>query len=165
MKEKIQGNEQKYGGQPTLYIVVGLPGSGKTTRAKEIEFEHLALRLTPDEWILALYGNNLDRPQRDAVRDPVEAVQWQVVKRALSLGCNVVLDWGFWSHAERTKYRQEAEALGVIVKLIALDVTPDELWARISQRDESKCGTLHITRSELEQWASMFEPPNEQELS
>ncbi len=97
--------------QAILYMIVGLPGSGKTTKAKQIESKQSALRFTPDEWILTLYGNDLDRPHRDAVRDPVEAIQWQVAKRVLSLGCNVVLDWGFWSHKERTKYREQAEAL------------------------------------------------------
>ncbi len=53
--------------------MVGLPGSGKTLRAKEIESKHSALRLTPDEWILDLYGHDLDRQHRDAVREPVEA--------------------------------------------------------------------------------------------
>src|SRR4051794_7617325 len=101
--------------QPTLYLMVGLPGSGKTTKAKEIETEHFALRLNADEWTLALYGHDLDRLHRDAVRDPVEAVQWQVAKRALSLGCNVILDWGLWTRQERNKYREEAEALGASV--------------------------------------------------
>ena len=148
--------------RPTLYLMVGLPGSGKTTRAKEIEARHAALRLTPDEWILALYGNDLDRPHRDAVRDPVEAVQWQVAQRALALGCNVVLDWGFWSHAERLAYRRQAEALGARVELVFLDADIDELWSRISRRDESASGTLHITRAELELWSTLFEPPIEE---
>ena len=148
----------------TLYMMVGLPGSGKTTRAKEIESAYSALRLTPDEWILALYGHDLDRPHRDAVRDRVEAIQWQVARRALALGCNVVLDWGFWSHAERAEYRQRAEALGARVSVVYLDATTDELWSRIAQRDESAEGTLQITRSELERWSTKFEPPTEEEL-
>jgi hypothetical protein len=146
-------------------MLVGLPGSGKTTRAKALEAEGCALRLTPDEWIVALYGDDLDRPHRDAVRDPVEAVQWQVAKRALSLGCNVVLDWGFWSQAERRDYRRQAEALGARVRVIFLDACTDELWTRISRRDESAGGTLGITKAELEQWSSMFEPPTDEEVS
>ncbi|MDP9373478.1 MAG: ATP-binding protein, partial [Chloroflexota bacterium] len=88
-----------------------------------------------------------------------------VAKRALSLGCNVVLDWGFWSHAERTEYRKGAEAVGAMVRVIFLGATADELWSRIAQRDESTKGTLQITPSELEQWSTMFEPPTEDELS
>jgi len=150
--------------KPTLYLICGLPGSGKTTIAQKIELENSALRLTPDEWILALYGNDLDRPRRDAVRDPIEALQWQVAKRALSLNCNVVLDWGFWSQAERAKYRKEAEALGAQVKLVFLEVSINELWSRISQRAESSKGTLHITRPELDEWSATFEAPTKEEL-
>lgn len=143
--------------------MVGLPGSGKTTRAKEIESLHAALRLTPDEWIVALYGTDLDRTQRDAVRDPVEAVQWQVAKRALSLGCNVILDWGFWSHAERTEYRIQAEGLGARLEVVFLNADIEELWSRVSRRDEPTRGTLQITRSELERWSAMFEPPSQED--
>ena len=164
MTERGPTNERHRHEQATLYMMVGLPGSGKTARAREIEAEHIALRLTPDEWILALYGDDLDRPQRDAVRDRVEALQWQVARRALAVGCNVILDWGFWSQAERTEYRRQAEALGARVRVVFLDAATDELWSRISQRDESTEGTLQITRSELERWSTMFEPPTEEEL-
>lgn len=160
-----RGIEGPAGSQPTLFLLIGLPGAGKTTRARAIESKHSALRLTPDEWILALYGDELDDPRRDAVRNPVEALQWQVAQRALSLGCNVVLDWGFWSRVERTAYRQRAEAFGARVRVIFLDATVDELWSRISRRVESRAGTLAITRSDLEQWAAIFEPPTEEELS
>jgi predicted kinase len=152
-------------GRATLYLLVGLPGAGKTTRAKEIEVAHAALRLTPDEWILALYGDDLDRPRRDAVRDPVEALQWQLAQRALVLGCNVVLDWGFWSRAERATYRARAEALGATVKMIFLDAPTDELWSRIARREESTMGTLTISRAELDEWSASFEPPTADELA
>ena len=74
MTERGPTDERHDHEQSTLYMMVGLPGCGKATRARQIESEHIALRLTPDEWILALYGDELDRPQRDAVRDRVEAL-------------------------------------------------------------------------------------------
>ena len=42
--------------QPTLFLTVGLPCTGKTTAARRIEIEQKALRLTKDEWVKALYG-------------------------------------------------------------------------------------------------------------
>ena len=42
--------------QPTLFLTVGLPGTGKTTEARRMEVEKKALRLTKDEWVSALYG-------------------------------------------------------------------------------------------------------------
>jgi predicted kinase len=151
--------------KPILFLMVGLPGSGKTMKAKEIESQHSALRLSPDEWILSLYGNDLDRVKRDAVREPIEALQWKLAQRVLTLGTNVVLDWGFWSRQERTTYRQEAATLGASSRVIFVDATLDELWKRISSRVESQKGTLHITREELEEWSKLFEAPQEDELT
>ncbi|MFZ0544969.1 MAG: AAA family ATPase [Candidatus Promineifilaceae bacterium] len=38
----------------TLILICGLPGSGKTTLARQIEQSRSALRLCPDEWIARL---------------------------------------------------------------------------------------------------------------
>lgn len=151
--------------KPTLYMMVGLPGSGKTTKAKEIETEQNATRLTPDDLIIERYGQNLNRSQTDELRDPIEKEQWQTAKEMLLSGHNVILDFGFWSKTERDKFRKEAETLGSAVKIIFLDVDTDELWRRISDRPESQKGTLKISREELEAWTKMFEPPAEDELN
>ena len=42
--------------RPTLFLTIGLPGTGKTAAARLIEAEHTALRLTKDEWMKALFG-------------------------------------------------------------------------------------------------------------
>jgi predicted kinase len=42
--------------------MVGLPASGKTTQAKEIERECNALRLTPNEWMIPLFAALAPRP-------------------------------------------------------------------------------------------------------
>src|SRR5690242_19062107 len=39
----------------TLHLIVGLPCSGKTTLARQLERQYSALRLTPDEWHIRLF--------------------------------------------------------------------------------------------------------------
>jgi predicted kinase len=148
-----------------LTLMVGLPGSGKTTRAKELEVEHHMLRLTPDEWVEPLYGPGLSGEKLDAVRDPIEAVQWQVARRALQLGVDVVLDFGFWSRTERQSFRERAAEVGAETKLCYLPVAFDELTERLERRNASlPPHTFHISREQILLWWSLFEPPDEEEM-
>jgi len=70
-----------------LYLIVGLPGAGKTTKARQLEVQASALRLTPDEWMKTLFGRN-DPATRDALED---RLIW-IALRALQLHTNVILD-------------------------------------------------------------------------
>ncbi len=149
----------------TLYLICGLPGSGKTTLARQIEQEHRALRLCPDEWIAALLRDVTDLVEIDRLRTPVEIIQWDVAKRVLALGVDVVLEFGFWSREERAGFRAEAEALGVRVELRYLDVSRDELSARLSRRNaDLPLGTFIVTEHQLDLWWRLFEPPMQDEL-
>ena len=41
----------------TMVLMAGLPGAGKTTRARQLAAVHRALRLTPDHWMIPLFGD------------------------------------------------------------------------------------------------------------
>ena len=150
----------------TLFLICGLPGSGKTTLAKKLEQTHNALRLCPDEWITQILADPNDIAELDRLRDPVESLQWDVAKRTLLLGVNVILENGFWSRKERDHFRSEAEALGADVVLHYLEVDLYELWSRISKRNaDLPPDTFHVSRENLEEWTRSFEPPSEDELT
>jgi len=151
---------------PTLYLTCGLPGSGKTTVAKIIEQEASALRLTGDEWMHRLYpGISTPEAETGPSRSRVESLQWQIALRAIRLQCNVVVDWGVWSRAERDACRDEARASGARVVLCFRDVPFEELWNRLALRNaELPAGTFHITRADLLRWSGLFEPPSAEEM-
>jgi hypothetical protein len=149
----------------TLFLICGLPGSGKTTLAKQLESSRPALRLSPDEWIAAIIADVTDTVELDRLRSPVEAVQWKVAERALTLGLDVILEWGFWSQAERADYRARAESLGAKVELLYLETGREELWARLAQRNANlPPGTIAVTKEQLDLWWSWFQPPAAEEL-
>jgi predicted kinase len=150
---------------PTLFLLCGLPGAGKTTLARELERSAPALRLTPDDWIAPLYGDELTRAELDACRDPVEAVQWAVAARALQLGVNAILDFGFWTRSEREEFRHRAAALGARSSLRYVAVERATLWARLEARNAAlPPHTFLVTFDQFQTWWEMFEPPVDGEL-
>src|SRR5688572_17466144 len=94
--------------RPTLFLTVGLPGTGKTTEARRIEVEERALRLTKDEWVKALYGS----ANPPSASDVIEGRLITIALRALELGVNVVIDYGLWGRDERSALRQAAADRG-----------------------------------------------------
>jgi predicted kinase len=147
---------------PTLFVMVGLPGSGKTTLAKELELEHDALRLTKDDWMMALFGWGDYRDKREVI----EALLWNMGARALQLGVNVVLDYGLWARVEREEYRARAEALGARVDMRFLDVPENELLRRMEARNARReVNDVPITVEQLKEYLPRFERPTEEELA
>ena len=146
---------------PTLFLMCGLPGSGKTTVGKRLEAEHKALRLSPDEWMARILGSGYDEAQRAEI----ETMQWEIAQRALGLGISVILESGFWSRSERREFRARAAELGADSKLIFLDVPLDELVDRVVRRNALlPPGSFRVEPTDLETWARMFERPTPDEL-
>ena len=150
----------------TLHLMVGLPCSGKTTEARRLERELGALRLTPDEWQTALFGDDAFEPEHDARHATVERLLWNIARRALELGVDVILDYGFWAREERDALRAQARALGCACRVHFMDAPLEELIARVAVRNRlsGREPVFTIAPEQLREWAASFEAPDEDEL-
>lgn len=149
---------------PTLYMLCGLPGSGKTTRAKELEAAGQGVLLNADSWVCQLYPDDAEAAARDERKFLVHEVQWELVERLLAGGISVILDWGVWARAERDHCRQRAKGLGADVQTIFLDAPIETLHERVARRNlDLPPGTFSISAEELDEWAALFEPPTREE--
>jgi predicted kinase len=149
----------------TLYLMVGLPCSGKTTRAKDLEHEAFALRLTPDEWHVQLFGHDVFDPEHDKRHGLIEDMLWQIAARALSLGTNVILDFGFWAKEERDDFRSRATELGARSEIVFMDVDEEELLRRMRIRNEHLTNRIHYIPEEMmKSWVQFFQKPDKSEL-
>jgi len=148
-------------GRPTLILLCGLPGSGKTTVAKRLAEAVPAVRLCPDDWMAELGIDLFDV----ATRVRLERAFWQLAQDLLRLGQSVILESGFWLRSDRDEKRLGARALGAAVELHYLDVPLDELCRRLEIRNgEATWATARITREMVEQYAPLFQAPDADEL-
>lgn len=149
----------------TLHLMVGLPCSGKTTLAKTLEREQFALRLTPDEWHIQLFGQDAEEVEHDARHSLIEILLWNIATRALELEMNVILDFGFWAREEREDYRSRAKELGASSEVHFLDVSADELMHRLAVRNSQPSQTsFSIPEAMMKPWMAFFQRPTPDEL-
>jgi predicted kinase len=141
-----------------LIIVCGLPGSSKTTHAKQLENRLNAIRFAPDEWMDTLSLDIYD----EVARAKIEALQWKLARNLLMLGLTVIIEWGTWGRSERDSLRFAARALGAAVELHYLTAPVDVLFERIQRRGMEN---PPIRRDALLRWVEMFQVPTPEEMA
>jgi predicted kinase len=149
----------------TLHLMVGLPCSGKTTKAKILEKKYNAIILTLDKWHIKLFGNDTMDKNHDIRHRIIEEVMLEIAERLLILGTNVILDFGFWGKEERMHLKNKAKELGVNFKVHFMDVPKEELYKRLDKRNnEIPAGTFEIPKEKMDEYMEMFQPPERGEL-
>jgi predicted kinase len=95
----------------------------------------------------------------------MEALQWDLAQRLLTIGVSVLLESGFWSREERERFRASARDLGASTKIHFLDVPREELHRRLAARNAALPEqTVHVAPADLDGWITLFEPPTRDEL-
>jgi predicted kinase len=143
---------------PSLIIVCGLPGSGKTTHAKLLEGRLHAIRFSADDWMDALSVDLYD----EGAREKIETLQWSFAQKLLACGLTVIIEWGTWGRSERDTLRRGARALGAVVELHHLSASVDVLLDRIQQQGAEN---PPIERDQLLRWMEIFRVPTPEEAS
>ncbi|ATP96836.1 hypothetical protein C3D80_16375 [Cronobacter sakazakii] len=143
---------------PTVFMLHGFLGSGKTTFARHLEHKYTALRFTHDEWMQQLYG--IDPPQANFAdyAQRVFNVMEPLWTRCVELNNNVILDFGFWSREERVRVREIITAHNGQAVLCRLSCPDDIAWERIQKRNKTPTNSLYIARETFDLLHERFEP-------
>ena len=108
----------------------------------------------------------LDFEVHNARHDLIEKMLWEIGARALALGVNVILDFGFWAKEERDFFCARASELGANCQIHFLDVSSTALLERLKLRNESlPTGTFNIPEHMLQEWITWFQAPTPEELA
>lgn len=149
---------------PTIHLLHGLPGAGKTRYARTIERQLPAVRFTHDEWMVRLHGPNPAEAMFRTWADQITGLIWIHAARVLAVDRDVILDFGFWTRASRDEARARASSLGIATTLHWVDCPVDLMLRRVLARNTSLLEDgLLIDEPAFRIFAAQHEPPGADE--
>lgn len=80
------------GKDKNFYLVIGLPGSGKSTLGNTISKQNKALHIDSDEIIFELPEYKVDQSKYYVVSDEIYNIVDTILQEAMQNGCNIVMD-------------------------------------------------------------------------
>ena len=155
---------------PTVHLICGAPGAGKTTYAAALAKRTKGVKFTTDEWMATLFGADwppsatldwiLDRETR------CEAGMWLAADQLIGAGIDVILDIGLSKRDHRDRARMRVARTTAESKLHYLDVDRDARLERVMQRNAERAGThaFHVSQPMFDFFDRWFEPPTDDEL-
>ncbi|HRR77335.1 MAG TPA: ATP-binding protein [Ruminococcus sp.] len=142
--------------------------SGKSIYAEKLRREMNAVVLSVDELTLALFNNEAGE-MHDTYVERAERYFFEKSVQIVQAGIDVILDWGFWTKAER-KYAKEFFGSRNIKSELHYIRIDDALWKeRITCRNSlvkaGKISAYYVDEELLRKFALIFEEPEEYEIN
>jgi predicted kinase len=141
---------------PSIHLMTGFIGFGKTTIAKMLEKRLPAMRFTHDEIMCERYGRAPADFQEKykLVDDYIKAK----AEECVNSGKNVILDYGFWTHESREQYYNWAKKLtdDVVFHLVKCDI--NEAKRRVLARTKNDDAALMIDENIFDELLKRYEP-------
>lgn len=153
--------------RPTVHLLCGLPGCGKTTVARRMADSSGAAILGHDERMIARHGTNPPEAQFAALAREVTEELWRDAAVIIASGRDVILDWGFWTRAERDAARRRAAEIGARCILHEVECADEVARARTLARTAAGGRVLEINGAAWDAFRARFEPvmPDEAAVS
>lgn len=153
-----------------LHLIVGPVGAGKSTFGQKLSRDVGAVRLTLDEWMATLFGDD-ERPAEQRIEWYMERTArcieqiWTLTQQLIEIDVPVVLEIGLIQRAARQDFYTRIDAAGFDHIVYVVDADRDERRARVLRRNEEKGATysMEVPLEFFELASDFWEPPNDDE--
>jgi predicted kinase len=150
--------------KPIVYVLCGFIGAGKTTLAKKLEERTGAVRITKDEWLIQIIGND---PTIDGYADydgRMCELSRDVAFQLAAKGIDVIIDERVWLKEQRDILRRRAEEAGAQAVVYFLDTPNETIRERVARRNMNLANdAFKISGDLLEYYLQYWQPPGEDE--
>ncbi len=148
----------------TAYVICGFIGSGKTTFAKQLEKETGAVRITKDDWLCKLVGQDPSIPKFEEYDRKICEISRNIAFQFVKNGVDVIIDEGFWAKSERDDMKRKIQSLGAKTVLYYIDTPIDKMRERTLTRNNSdSLDSFHINGEMFDDYLKYWEPPSNEE--
>jgi predicted kinase len=149
---------------PTLYLLCGKIGAGKSTLARSLAARPATLLISEDHWTSNLFAGDLKTIEdygRLSAR--LRAAMGPHVVDILRQGLSVVLDFPANTVRNREWMRSLIAGANVAHELHWLDIPDAVCKQRLRERNASGEHPFQVTDAEYDQFTSYFSPPRPDE--
>lgn len=150
--------------RPRVHVICGFIGAGKTTFARELESRTGAVRITKDEWLIRLFGNDPTFDGFETYDRRICELSREFAFQLAAKGVDVILDEGFWARDERMEIRRRIDATGAEAVLYYLYTPIETIRERVAARNlDPSPDSFRISREMLDGYLLSWQPPDEDE--
>lgn len=151
-----------------IIAICGKICAGKTYYAQSLKDKENAVILSCDELTNDLFDNNLG-DSHDEMSERIRAYFYKKSAELVRIGCNVILDWGFWKRADRDNLRNFCKSNGFSCEWHYVKVN-DKTWLKnIDERNNRIINgdggsDYYLDDGLMIKLQSLWEEPDEKEI-
>ncbi len=124
---------------PTLHVIFGPSGAGKTTYAHTFARREKAVAFVLDEWLARLFAPDMADPiEYEWMIERVQRCEtqiWSMAAGCLAAGTSVILDIGLMTRADRARVREIAEGAELPLQFHFVTASAEARRARVAERN------------------------------
>lgn len=154
-----------------IHLIVGNTGSGKTTYCNQLKCQNKGIIFSIDTWNKTLFLS--DKKETDGLEwfleriDRAEEMIKNLILQLENAGRDSILDLGLSKFSHREKFRNFALENNIEFQFHYLNISKDERWQRVQNRNQEKGATFEfeVSLNDFNFMESWFEVPTNDELN